>query len=84
MVARLEAEKAQAQDPAYLAKLRAAVATPINVVLMAGVFWQITAESTRGCKVDGLPLDCRISNDTSKVSQPTCLQVIGWGNPIAE
>jgi hypothetical protein len=36
--------------------------------MFAGTFWRVTEESTRGCKVDGLPLDCRISNDTRSVS----------------
>jgi hypothetical protein len=40
LLARLEAEKQQAQDPKYQAKLRAAVSTPIHVVLMAGKAWQ--------------------------------------------
>jgi hypothetical protein len=69
LLERLAADKRQAQDPDYQAKLKAAVATPINVVLMTAVFWQVTAESTRGCTVDGVPLDCRITNDTSRVSQ---------------
>lgn len=69
LLARLAAEKKQAQDPEYQAKLRAAVSTPIHVVLMAGTFWSVTEASTRGCQVNGLPLDCRISNDTQSVSQ---------------
>jgi hypothetical protein len=69
LLERLAAEKKQAQDPDYQAKLKAAVATTINVVLMTTLFWQITEASTRGCTVDGVPLDCRITNDTSRVSQ---------------
>lgn len=68
LMARFEAEKRRAQDPAYRAKLQAAAATPLKVVIMSGLFWEMNENSTKGCSVDGVPLDCRFTTNQGDVS----------------
>jgi hypothetical protein len=67
LLARLEAEQRRAQDSDYQAKLQQAAATPINIVVMSGVFWNIPS-SVKGCSLDGVPLDCRWSTNKTRVS----------------
>lgn len=44
-----------------MGKLRAAAATPINVVVMTSLFWSLSSKQTDNCSVDGVPLDCRVT-----------------------
>ena len=54
-------------DPFYYQKLKAAASKPITIAVMTGLFWQLPTTHTEGCKVDGIPLDCRIQNGGTEV-----------------
>lgn len=66
LLARLKAEHQRAQDPAYVAQLRAAAATPINVVIMTSLFWT-HQEQNRTCNVAGVPVECRVTKHADQV-----------------
>jgi hypothetical protein len=54
-------------DPVYREKLRQAAAKPINIAVMTSLFWGLPVEGTKGCSVDGIPLDCHIQNGGTTV-----------------
>jgi hypothetical protein len=55
-----------------MARLRAAVATPVCVVVMTGLFWQL-AKHTHSCNVDGVPLECHVTPDASQADTADAL-----------
>lgn len=55
------------RDPAHRTKLLQAASTPIHIAVMTGLFWQLPTDSTKGCEVDGIPLDCHIQKGGTEV-----------------
>jgi hypothetical protein len=60
------------QPQQHLAQLRKAASRPINVLLMHKVPWHVV--NPRNCSVEGIPLDCRFSQQASQVSARQVLQ----------
>jgi hypothetical protein len=56
----------QRQQQQQVTQLRRAAARPINVLVMHKLPWQVV--SPRNCSIDGIPLDCRFSQQLSQVS----------------
>jgi hypothetical protein len=54
-------------DPAYLRKLQEAARKPINLAIMTNLAWPFPINTTNGCKLDGVPLDCRIHKGGTEV-----------------
>lgn len=47
-------------DAAYIARLKVAAASRINIAVMTSLFWPLPMHATDGCQVDGVTLDCHV------------------------
>jgi hypothetical protein len=56
------------EDLTYIQKLQEAARQPINIAVMTTLMFDFPKDTTKGCQVDGIPLDCRIHNGGTEVS----------------
>jgi hypothetical protein len=55
------------KDSAYMQKLQEAAKKPINIAVMTLLMFDFPTDTTKGCQVDGIPLDCRLQNGGTEV-----------------
>eukprot|EP00879_Flechtneria_rotunda_P008736 GHRR01009150.1.p1 GENE.GHRR01009150.1~~GHRR01009150.1.p1 ORF type:complete len:719 (+),score=143.14 GHRR01009150.1:255-2411(+) len=66
-------DSAGTNNTGYLARLRQAAGKPINIIVMTSLFWALNPAQTRNCTLEGIPLDCHITQDQSQADTADCL-----------